>query len=148
MAKQLATDFVDDIEEELESVDPVPPVGKDEAGIPYCVKHHCQMKQTSGGKKGSAVAYFACPVDLCDEKAKRIKTTKSIVPAEPHLCHRCTAVSPRPIMEREGKLSNAFYTILKCPTCGHKSAPMPRPEFVASHAAARGQVQVDDIGAR
>jgi hypothetical protein len=153
MAKtsSLPTDFDDEVldqtEESTANVDP-PAVGKDEEGIPYCVKHHCRMKQVSGGKKGSAIAYFACPVDGCTEKAKRIKTTKSIVPAEPHLCPRCTSVSPRPIMERDQKLSNGFYTILKCPCCGHKSAPMPRPEFVASHERSRGVMTAEDLGAR
>lgn len=153
MAKtgSLPTDFEDDIVEtqaESPAVDQAAAPGKDDDGIPYCVKHHCRMKQVSGGKKGSSVAYYACPVDGCQEKAKRIKWKKAIVPLEPHLCPRCTNVSPRPIMERDAKLSNGFYTILKCPTCGHKSAPMPRPEFVASHAAARGQVPTEDLGAR
>lgn len=153
----LPTDFDDDVIDEAEETTTTselstgsesPAAGKDEAGIPYCVKHHCRMKQVSGGKKGSSVAYYKCPVDGCEEKAKRIKWKKAIVPTEPHLCPRCVNVSPRPIMARDPKLSTGFYTILKCPCCGHKSAPMPRPEFVASHAASRGQVQEEDLGAR
>lgn len=146
----LPTDFDDELLEEVTEspTAELPAAGKDEAGIPYCVKHHCRMKQTSGGKKGSSVAYYACPVDGCEEKAKRIKSTKAVVPTDPHLCPRCVNVSPRPIMERDAKLSNGFYTLLKCPVCGHKSAPMPRPEFVAGHAASRGQVQEEDLGTR
>lgn len=140
----LPTDF----EDEYEPQDAVATVDKDEDGVPYCVKHHCRMKQTSGGKKGSSVAYFACPVGGCEEKAKRIKTSKPIIPQEPHLCPRCVAISPRPIMERDNKLSNAMYTILRCPCCGHKSAPMPRPEFVHNHAMSRGVVTEPDLGAR
>jgi hypothetical protein len=144
----LKTDFDDEIEEVTQSTPTVPAVEKDEDGVPYCVKHHCRMKQTSGGKKGSSVAYFACPVDGCKEKGKRIKTTKPIIPTEPHLCPRCVSVSPRPIMERDDKTSNAMYTILKCPCCGYKSNPMPRPEFVQNHAEARNKIVEPDIGAR
>lgn len=146
----LKTDFDDEILEDSSGGDTpaAPAVDKDEDGVPYCVKHHCRMKQTSGGKKGSAIAYFACPVPGCQEKAKRIKVTKAVVPTEPHLCPRCHSVSPRPIMERDPKLSNAMYTILRCPCCGHKSAPMARPEFVHGHAMARNVINEPDIGAR
>lgn len=142
----LKTDFDDELDDAQTS--PVPAVDKDEDGVPYCVKHHVRMKQTSGGKKGTAVAYFACPVDGCEEKAKRIKATKAVVPTEPHLCPRCHNITPRPVMERENKLSNAMFTILKCPCCGYKSAPMARPEFVHNHAVARGVVNEPDLGAR
>ena len=145
MASALKTDFDDEIE--VQDV-VAPPVGKDEDGVPYCAKHHCRMKTASGGKKGSPVTYFACPVDGCEEKAKRIKTTKPIIPADPHPCPRCSGVSSRPIMERNQKLSNAMYTILQCPCCGHKSAPMARPEFVHNHAASRNLVTEPDLGAR
>jgi hypothetical protein len=148
-ANALKTDFDDEIDDTPKSSPAVSEsVDKDEDGIPYCVKHHCRMKQTSGGKKGSSVAYYACPVNGCEEKAKRIKTSKPIIPNEPHLCPRCTKVSPRPIMERDAARSNAMYTILKCPCCGYKSAPMPRPEFVQNHAEARKRIPEPDIGAR
>lgn len=149
MASALKTDFDDEVELQDSSTAPAPAVDKDQDGVPYCVKHHCRMKQTSGGKKGSAAAYFACPVGGCDEKAKRIKTSRPIIPAEPHACPRCAKVSPRPIMERNARLSNAMYTILQCPHCGHKSAPMARPEFVHNHSMARNHTTNEpDLGAR
>jgi len=146
-AANLKTDFEDDFEETPKQVEAVT-VDRDEDGVPYCVKHHCRMKQTSGGKKGSPAAYFACPVDGCTEKAKRIKTKKAIIPSEPHLCPRCVNVSPRPIMARDDKLSNAMYSILKCPCCGYKTAPMPRPEFVHNHAQSMKKTVEPDLGAR
>jgi hypothetical protein len=144
--RNLPTDFDDEITDAPVAQEPM--ADKDEDGIPYCVKHHCRMRQTSGGKKGSSVAYFACPVDGCNEKAKRIKIKKAIVPTEPHLCPRCHNISPRPVMERDANYSNMMYTILKCPCCGHKSAPMPRPEFVDNHARSRKMVESEDLGAR
>lgn len=142
------TDFDDD---ELEMVtrptnESQPTTTED--GIPYCPKHHCQMKQTSGGKAGSLVAYFGCPVDGCHATGKRIKAKRSVVPAEPLTCHRCASVSPLPIMERDEKASTAMYTILKCPVCQHKSQPLPRPEFAERHAEARKVLPVAELGAR
>lgn len=145
MARTLPTDFEDEVLQESGDTAVGSSTAKDEAGVPYCVKHHCRMKQTSGGKRGSAVAYYACPVDGCEEKEKRIKTSKPIIPAEPHICPRC---SPKQIMNRDASLSNMMYTILRCPACGYKSAPMPRPEFVANHAKARGQEPIENIGQR
>lgn len=116
-----------------------------EDGVPYCPRHHCRMKQTSGGAKGNPVAYYACPVDGCDEKGKRVKAKPSLIPAEPLRCHRCET---HPVMERDAMASKAHYTILKCSVCGHKSAPMPRPEFASRHEDARARPQVDDLGQR
>lgn len=146
----LKTDFDDEVLEDAAggSTPAAPAVDKDEDGVPYCVKHHCRMVRVSGGKKGSPVDYYACPVSGCDEKAKRIKGARAVIPNDPQLCPRCHSVSPRPVMERDPKLSNMMYSILKCPCCGHKSAPMPRPEFVHNHAAARGAISEPDIGAR
>lgn len=146
MAQALKTDFDDEIETQETPVTTA--VDKDEDGVPYCVKHHCRMKQYSGSKKGSSVAHYSCPVDGCTEKSKRIKTSKPIIPAEPHVCPRCSSIKPRPIMERNARLSNAMYTLLQCPCCGHKSAPMPRPEFVHNHAQARSAITEPELGAR
>ena len=153
MAKQTATqtDFDDDAEiEEKTRPDTQVTTPKDDDGVPYCAKHHCRMRQVSGGKAGSGVAYHKCPVDGCEETAKRIKATKpaAVIPSEALLCARCSGLTPRPIMERDAKVSSLMYTILKCPVCGHKSQPMPRPEFVANHARARGVVSVPDLGSR
>lgn len=147
MAKTAAppTDFEEEIEEQGRPELQAPAVEKD--GQPYCVKHHCRMQQTSGGKAGSPYSYCKCPVEGCEEKAKRIKTAKS-VPADPLNCPRCLGLSPKPIMERDDRVSTLMYSILKCPCCGHKSSPMPRPEFVANHARSRGIPQVEDVGAR
>lgn len=150
MAKQapVATDFDDaELEEQTRpAVQAVPP--KDDDGVPYCAKHHCRMTHSSSGKAGSPVEYQKCPVDGCKETAKRVKTARPVIPADPLLCPRCAGLTPRPIMERDIKLSTQMYTILKCPCCEHKSAPLPRPEFVASHAKARGIVTAEPLGQR
>lgn len=147
--RPLQTDFDDsEISEGTNQAD-APLVEKDESGTPYCVNHHVRMKQMSGGKKGSAVAYFGCPVDGCEEKAKRIKSAKSVIPSEPHLCPRCTGPDgKRPVMQRNARLSSAFYTILECGCCSHKSSPMPRPEFVANHERSRRVHAEENLGAR
>jgi len=143
------TDFDDELEEQTRPAAQEPaPVAKDEDGVPYCAKHHCRMKMSSGGKAGSPVAYYKCPVDGCEEKGKRIKAAAAKIPAEPLKCHRCAGLNPQPIMERDLTASTPMYTILKCPACKNKSAPMPRPEFVASHERHRKQAAVADIGAR
>lgn len=143
MAKQrtLQTDFDDDTEDAVEDA---PAVETTEDGTPYCVVHHCQMKQTSGGKAGSPVAYYKCPVDGCEEKGKKVKPSKSVIPSEPHRCPRCET---HPVLERDAKLSKLTYSILRCPVCGHKSAPMARPEFVAGYERARG-VTIETLGGR
>jgi len=146
MAKQQAvtqTDFSDEPTEE--NTKPLPAVDVNENGTPYCAKHYCKMRRVSGGNAGSIVDYHKCPVDGCDEKAKRVKLLKSVIPSEPLRCHRCPT---HPVMERADKISTGHYTILACPGCGTKSAPMPRPEFVANHARARGLKPVEDLGSR
>lgn len=142
-----ATDFDDDLEQQTRP-DETSAAPKDDDGVPYCAKHHCRMKQTSGGKAGSPVAYHKCSVEGCEETAKRVKSARPVIPAEPLLCHHCSGVSPRPIMERDPKASTLMYTILRCPCCGYKSSPLPRPEFVASHAQSRGKIPVEDLGGR
>lgn len=153
MAKQMAsqstsarTDFDDEPTEANTAPMPtLPTVGVNETGTPYCAKHHVKMLRVSGGNAGSSVDYHRCPVEDCTEKAKRYKGQKSVIPSEPLRCHRCPT---HPIMERDVRISTGHYTILSCPGCSGKSAPMPRPEFVSNHERARGVVPVDDLGAR
>ena len=151
---KLETDFKGEVTEQEktelapvneESDEETSAVDKTENGTPYCVKHHCKMVQASGGKAGSPVAYFKCPVKGCKETGKRVKQSRSVIPSEPHTCPRC---EKHPVMERDAALSTAMYSILKCPTCGHKSAPMPRPEFVQHHEQARGVMPEPALGAR
>src|SRR5437870_888699 len=97
------TDFEDEVIDDQSSQAAAPAV-KDSDGVPYCVKHHCRMQQTSAGKAGSPVAYFKCPVDGCEEKGKRIKSVKS-VPGDPLKCQRCAKLSPQPVMERDNAVS-------------------------------------------
>ena len=151
MSKTAAKTQTDFDEEELEAatrpaVSAETPTAED--GVPYCAKHHCRMKQTSGGPKGSLVAYYKCPVDGCEEKGKRVKAKASLIPAEPLKCHRCASLSPEPVMERDERASSPMYTVLKCPVCGPKSGPMPRPEFAARHDEARKKMPVEELGAR
>lgn len=146
--QKLPTDFKDEVVEARDTgadeTPKEPAVEKTEDGTPYCVKHHCQMKQTRGTTKDSSVAYFKCPVEGCDETGKRVKT-QSVIPRNPHTCPRC---KEQPVLERDTKLSKPMYTILRCPVCGHKSAPMPRPEFVSGHNAARSVASVEALGSR
>lgn len=122
---------------------------QDENGIPYCLKHHCKMKQSSGGKRGAKAAYYSCPVKGCDEKGKRIKTaTESSIPSEPQSCPRCSQGKKLVVLERHPKHSSPFYTILACPNCGHKSQPMPRPEFVAAQQRERRRGAFAGVGDR
>lgn len=122
---------------------------KDEDGVPYCLNHHVRMKQTSAGKKGSAISYFGCPVDGCQERAKRIKTrNESSIPTEPACCPRCSKGKEKVVLERVKRLSTGFYTILGCTVCNYKSSPMPRPEYVASQQRQKSREHVADIGDR
>lgn len=108
---------------------------KDNDGVPYCQVHHCRMKQTSGGKKESVVAYYSCCVKGCDEKAKMIKTSNpGVVPPQPLCCPRC---KPDQICERDKDASTAASVILRCPRCSWKSGAMPVPQLAAAHFAAR-----------
>lgn len=149
MAKQAtpATDFDEELEEQTRPAS-VPATPKDVDGMPYCPKHHCRMRQTSGGPAGAKIAHVCCPVDGCSQKAKRVKSQRCLLPLAPMTCQRCSGLSPQPIMERSDKLSTGMYSILQCPVCGHKSAPMPLPEFVVNHQLSRGRVLVEDIGTR
>lgn len=147
-SSNLPTDFNDAVV--TETILPVEKSAKDETGTPYCLKHHVRMKQTSGGKKGSAVAYFACPVDGCDEKMKRVKTrNESSIPSEPHICPRCSTHNKSLVLSRSKRLSTAFYTILECPNCNYKSGALPRPEFVNSQSRAKwNEGRSENIGDR
>ncbi len=146
MAKQREpqTDFEDEVDS---SPVAVAAVGVTENGIPYCRKHMCQMEQSSGGEAGSSVAYCRCRVMGCKQTAKRVKNPKSVIPIEPHRCHRC---KEKPVMERDDRISNGMYTILKCPVCSHASAPIPLPELVKNHTEARLKTSVHaaDLGVR
>lgn len=146
MAKQRdrQTDFDDEVDEAPKAV---ASVGVTETGIPYCRKHMCQMEQSSGGDAGSPVAYCRCRVEGCKQTAKRVKNPKSVIPIEPHRCHRCPT---KPIMERDERISTGLYSILKCPVCSHASAPIPLPELVKYHTEARSKqvVAVGDLGSR
>lgn len=149
----LPTDFDDDMEpnEGVKAQEPPKPQApaKDENGVPYCLKHHVRMKQTSGGKRGAPAAYYSCPVDGCEETAKRIKTTReSSIPSEPHKCPRCSRGKSVVVLERSKRRSTGFYSILECPECGYASSPMPRPEFVAAQVRRTNREQIADLGER
>ena len=145
-AQQQQTDFDDEPTES--NTAPQAATAKDVDGMPYCQKHHCRMRQTSGGPAGSKVAHVCCPVEGCTEKAKRVKSQRCVLPLAPLVCQRCAGLSPQPIMERADKISTGMYTILQCPVCGNKSSPLPRPEFVLNHQRSRNIVTVEEIGKR
>ena len=90
MAKQMAsrTDF-DDEPTELNTA-PLPAVGVNETGTPYCAKHHCKMERVSGGNAGSKVDYHKCPVDGCEERAKRVKSLSLLTRQKPSTVSSCS----------------------------------------------------------
>lgn len=116
---------------------------KDVDGIPYCRKHHCRMKQVSGGRKGNATAYYACPVKDCDCKQQIIKTNRpGVVPPQPMTCPPCENLRKTEVVcERDDKASTASMVILRCPNCGWKSGGMAVPTLAAAHFAHRERPQ-------
>lgn len=125
-------------------------VTKDNDGIPYCREHHCRMKQASGGKKGSATAYYKCPVTACEETAQKIKTTREgVVPQSPQACPRCSTPKKRVYCERDKNASTPSSVILKCPRCEWKSTAFVVPSLAAAHFASRPvRSQVANVGDR
>lgn len=115
---------------------------KDADGVPYCVVHHCRMKQYSGKQR---TGYYKCPVPGCEETGKMIKSHTKAVPPLPLACPRCSKDKPV-YCERDKRLSSQAMTILRCPRCGWKSNAMARPELVA--ATRRGKRDVEELGAR
>lgn len=129
---------------------PLPPT-RDEDGIPYCRKHHCRMKQTSGGKKGSKVAYYACPVPQCKERAMQVKTkNEGIVPKQPMICPACRNRGKKVFMARDDDVSTNAETVLRCPSCRRNGGLFPVPQIVAAQLARREKRRSPDeeIGAR
>ncbi len=122
---------------------------KDVDGIPYCRKHHCRMKQTSGGKKDTPQSYYGCPVSRCKETAKHIRSkVESVVPAKPLACPRCSTPKKAVHCERDVQRSTAAMVILKCPKCSWKSNGMAVPQLAAAHFARNESEPVEDIGDR
>lgn len=106
--------------------------GKDVDGIPYCRDHHCRMKRSSGGKRGSATTYYKCPVAGCECTAQIIKTkVESVVPPKPLACPRCTRDKKPVICERSKRHSTAASVVLQCPSCGWKSNSLAVPSLAA-----------------
>jgi len=119
---------------------------KDVDGIPYCVLHHCRMKQYSGGTKKAA--YYRCPVADCEQTGKTIKTRfESVIPPQPLACPRCSDRKPV-FCERDEKNSNAAMTILVCPACNWRSSAMVRPELAAAEFGRKNRAPVEEIGSR
>lgn len=130
---------------------PVAPApGKDTDGVPYCPEHHCRMKASSSGAKGTKTAYYACVVKGCDETGKRIKGPETVVPNQPQACPRCNKNGDPIYCERDKQASTAAMVILKCPSCGWKSNALAVPQLAAALLAKRGKEQppVEMIGAR
>lgn len=123
---------------------------KDNDGIPYCRSHHCRMKQTGGGRKGSRTAYYACPVKGCEEKQQTIRTVRpGVVPPQPLACPHCRRRKQAVYCERDPERSTAAMVILRCPQCGWKSSGFAVPQLAAAHFA-RGPEREPEpgIGAR
>lgn len=123
---------------------------KDSDGVPYCRKHHCRMKQASGGKKGGPKLYYSCPVPGCEERSQKIKTPREcVVPAQPLECPRCSKDGKPVYCERDKKSSTAAMVILRCPRCQWKSSAMAVPQLAAAHLMQRQRPEpVEEIGSR
>lgn len=122
------------LDESADAIDATP--AKDNDGVPYCPKHHCRMKQSSGGKKGAIIAYYTCPVADCDAKSKMIRTNHpGVVPPQPLCCPRCSKGDASVYCERDAHASSAAAVILKCPSCSWKSGAMAVPQLAAAHFA-------------
>lgn len=141
----METDFEEETQAE-EATEQPKPKAADENGIPYCEDHHVRMVPASGGGRGAKVAFYKCPVKGCECRAKRIKTRReSSIPKDPMVCRTCG--KGKEVMVRNKRMSTATYTVLECPKCGRKSAPMPRPEYV-NVATRRSQPRIADVGDR
>ncbi len=135
------------LDDNVDSIDAMP--AKDVDGIPYCRKHHCRMKQKSGGKKESPTVYYGCPVPKCKEKSQIIKTTHpGVVPAQPQPCPRCSKGAEPAFCERDEHSSTAASVILRCPDCGWKSSALAVPQLAAAHFARRREPPITNIGDR
>lgn len=122
---------------------------RDVDGIPYCRKHHCRMKQSSGGKKDGATAYYKCPVDGCTEREQVIKTANpAVVPSKPLACARCSKNGEEVICERDPTASTAQMVILKCPRCQWKSTGLAVPHLAAAMLSRRTPGRLEEIGER
>lgn len=145
-ASKKQTDF-EETEVVEETVDEQP-AAKDEDGIPYCQVHHCRMKRVSGGKAGSRLSYYKCPVPGCECRAQMIRTRReSVVPPNPIACPRCSTDKKKVICVRNESLSNAAAVVLQCPSCGWKSNKLAMPNLAAQHHLARRK-EVAGIGDR
>lgn len=136
-----------DMIEDSEIVEDTMPA-KDADGVPYCRKHHCRMKCTSGGKRNSPVVYYSCPVPKCEEKGKRIKVRESVVPPKPQACPRCSKPGKPVYCERDEKLSNAAKIILRCPSCSWTAPAMAAPQLAEAQFSRRPGAPVANIGDR
>lgn len=121
---------------------------KDVDGIPFCITHHCRMKQRSGGGKNKAV-YYVCPVKGCETKAQTVQIER-VVPGKPTECPRC---KPKSIVcERSPERSSGAFSILVCPGCGWASGPQPHPVFaeqdILRRQHGREETPVANIGDR
>ena len=124
---------------------------KDADGVPYCCKHHCRMKQVSGGKRGNPTAYYGCPVKGCDERQQMVKTRlPQVVPPQPTSCPRCSSQEQQVVCERDDRVSTSAMVILKCPGCGWRSGAMPVPHFASSMLDHRERQEhpIDKVGDR
>ncbi len=125
-------------------------LAKDEDGVPYCVDHHCRMKQYSGRKKGSTAAHYRCPVPGCECTAKLIRTQReSVVPSSPVTCPHCSSDKSPVYCKQNKDRSTAAGVVLTCPSCNWSSNMLATPELAAQHYNMRRAMQpVQGIGDR
>jgi len=126
-------------------------VERDLDGVPYCVRHHCRMKQYSGRKKDRAAAHYVCPVPGCNETAKVIRIGQRSVPAEPMQCPQCRKHGKEIYLERMPKdktQRSATSVRLWCPVCELTVGPLALPNQAAAYAQQVKRAAVGQIGDR
>jgi len=114
-----------------------------DAGRPYCPRHNVLMVAYATKPEKT---HYKCPVEACDETAKRVRPTLR-VPAAPQLCpqRHCRRDGQAMALETVGTLSTVAQLHMQCPRCGF-ALKVPRPQF--EPALERRRAAVEDLAER
>jgi hypothetical protein len=91
--------------------------------------------------------HYKCPVEGCEETAKRVRPTLR-VPAAPQFCpqRHCRRGGQAVALEAVGRLSTVAQLHMQCPRCGFE-LKVPRPQFEPA-LDRRRQAAIEDLGDR
>jgi NAD-dependent dihydropyrimidine dehydrogenase PreA subunit len=126
-------------------------VDRDLDGMPYCVRHHCRMKQYSGRKRDRAAAHYVCPVPGCNETAKLVRLGQRSIPVEPMECPECRQRGEKVFLERmpeDRTLRSSTSVRLWCPHCEYAVGPLALPNQAAAYNQQVRRAAVGEIGHR